>query len=1253
LNERKENMQTKKNRKIISGLAVVCVMLLCVFGFNLTGIYAEANSSDEPLLTGEPSMTFESFNVSYSNSVYILYAVSNEGFDRKEYPIKMLFWTQTQDEYTLENAEYYTENKGKANVNGKSCLVFYSDGLAAKEMTTDVYSRACVEIDGKTYYSEVIKFSVLEYVLSMQEKGNLPSNLKKLYTQLLEYGAAAQNNFGHNTHRPANGKYYNITVNGGTLPDGFTSGRYQNKDKVVITANEPEEGMRFSHWIDERGIIVSYRKSFEITVGTQSKAYTAIYRDVSNVATQLKLTAEIPYNGTIEDVELPTAVSFDINGETVTLEVTWNTEGFTTGTIGKQNIYADLNDTAAYGKYGIEPGSILLEVTTLPFAYEIDTDSGEYILTGYYGSDASVTIPKTYKNTLITKIASRAFNASETLRSLTIPETVKVIENGAIFYCDAIERITVPFIGESASSGNSWFGWIFGAASYDIQNGLLPLALEKVTLAEGATVIPNYAFYHCSQIESFDLPEGITGLGSRAFAGCTQLTEFTLPSTLTSFSNSFDGCTNIKRINVANVDMLFSINCNWGSPFAEGADLYCNGRLVTEITVPSGTTNINCIIEKCTSIKKINVPASVVSISSSAFYGMTALEEVVFEDPGRITSLGSYAFSHCTSLKSIDLSGFTELREIDGTFYECTSLTEVKLPAGLTSIGSSTFQQSAIYEIDIPTGVQKIGGSCFSYCPNLTRVNIPEGVIEIGTYAFSNCDSLRYVNMPSALTTIGNYAFDDCQKLTVIEIPERVYSIGDAAFRYCTNLSCVIIKSERLASIGNNAFYSCSKLYEIYNLSDINITAGSDDNGCIGKYAKVIHTSLDEEMRVSVDEDGFILYTADAEVILLGYVGDESEIAIPSIGGNKPYKINASAFANNPKLTSVIIPDCVTEIGNSAFFSCYRLVEIINHSSLSLSPGSSDYGSVAYYALEVHTGESRIDNVNGYLFYTLDGTNYLVGYVGSDTELILPESYKGESYVINKYAFRGKDDITSVIISGSVTSIGERAFQNCGNLKSAVIGGSVTSIDNMAFDSCYNLTSIIINAPVTSIDSYVFQNCSKLTEISLPSSLTTIGTGAFSGCPEACFTVYKNGKYLGNNENPYLVLVDVTDQKLESYEIHQDTKIICGYAFYNCESLTEIVIPDSVVFIGENAFEYCKMLSSVTIGESVAYIAGSAFHYCDNLTSVSFRNPEGWMRTGNSSNFTGGSKVSAEEIQDSEIMSEYLSYHYYYSWYRT
>jgi len=379
LNERKENMQTKKNRKIISGLAVVCVMLLCVFGFNLTGIYAEANSSDEPLLTGEPSMTFESFNVSYSNSVYILYAVSNEGFDRKEYPIKMLFWTQTQDEYTLENAEYYTENKGKANVNGKSCLVFYSDGLAAKEMTTDVYSRACVEIDGKTYYSEVIKFSVLEYVLSMQEKGNLPSNLKKLYTQLLEYGAAAQNNFGHNTHRPANGKYYNITVNGGTLPDGFTSGRYQNKDKVVITANEPEEGMRFSHWIDEDGIIVSFDKEMEITVGEKSKEYTAVYKDISNVVAQLMLKSEIPYNGSVDDIDLPTAVEFEINGESVTLDITWDISSFETSKIGKQNIYAELVDSSAYAEYGIEPGSIVLEINTLPFAYELDSSNGEYV----------------------------------------------------------------------------------------------------------------------------------------------------------------------------------------------------------------------------------------------------------------------------------------------------------------------------------------------------------------------------------------------------------------------------------------------------------------------------------------------------------------------------------------------------------------------------------------------------------------------------------------------------------------------------------------------------------------------------------------------------------------------------------------------------------------------------------------------------------------------------------------------------------
>ena len=1209
--------------KILKSLSAVLLVSLCISALLVTS-YAADKKPDSA--QADAKMEIVANNVSYSDSLYILYAISNEGFDRTEHEIKMLFWDKPQEIYSLGTEKYSVTDSGTAKVKGKDCLIFYSNGIAAKEMTDDVFARACVVIDGREYYTDVMKFSVLEYVYAMKEQGNIGNGQIKLFTSMLNYGTDAQNSFGHNTSRPANGTYYKISVIGGKLPDGFKDGRYLENEKVVITPDVPAPGMRFSHWVDEDGIIVSFDKAFEITVGRKSKEYTAVYKDISNVVAQLMLKAEIPYNGTVDDIDLPTAVTFEINGESVTLEVIWDTSDFEASKIGTQNIYAELVDISAYATYGIEPGSIVLEVKTLPFTYELDSSNGEYVVTGYYGDAERVTIPSTYRNIYISRIATRAFNSVTTLKEVIVPNTVKTIDNGAFFYCDNIEKITVPFVGESATSSKRWFGWIFGATSYDIQNGVLPIALKEISLAEGVTVIPGGAFYNCSQIERFDLPEGITAIGDNSFTNCTHLTEFTLPSTLITLYDAFGGCINLKRINVENTDMLFTPNMSaGGSLFKNGADLYCNGKLVTEIVIPSGVTRVNNILWNCRSVKKITVPSSVVEITGYAFYGMSALEEIVFEDPTKITNLGSGTFSYCESLKSMDLSEFTQLRVVGGYLFSgCTALTEVKLPAGVTSIESGAFMSTAIAEIDIPVGIQKISNSCFAHCEKLTRVNIPEGVVEIGSDAFKYCSSLCYVNMPSALTTIGKNAFYNCNKLTVIEIPERVYSIENNAFYGCSNLACVIIKSERLSSIGSDAFNACSKLYEIYNLSDINITAGSADNGCIGKYAKVIHTSLDEEMCISVDEDGLVFYITDEEVVLIGYVGSDEEIVLPIIEENRTYRIDNDAFKYNPNIKKVSIPDCVTDIGANAFYSCYyltsvtignsvtsigngafqqcyKLVEVINHSSLNIIAGSSSNGYVGYYAIEVHTGESKIVNYNDYLFYTYNGVNYLFGYVGDDKDLVLPESYKGENYEINQYAFYEREDIISIIIPNSVTSIGDRAFCYCFGLASVTIGNSVTSIGDYAFCYCDSLTSVTIPDSVTSIGEWAFCYCDSLTSVTIPDSVTSIG-----------------------------------------YE-----------AFYNCTGLTSVTIPDSVTSIGREAFWGCTSLTSVTIGNNVTSIGCYAFYNCTGLTSVTFRNSDGWMRT-NSGSYSGGTAIASENLQNKETAAKYLRSDYANSyWYRT
>lgn len=102
-----------------------------------------------------------------------------------------------------------------------------------------------------------------------------------------------------------------------------------------------------------------------------------------------------------------------------------------------------------------------------------------------------------------------------------------------------------------------------------------------------------------------------------------------------------------------------------------------------------------------------------------------------------------------------------------------------------------------------------------------------------------------------------------------------------------------------------------------------------------------------------------------------------------------------------------------SEVVGSTFRGCYKLAEVINRSSLDITVGADDFGYLASYAIEVHSGESKVKTVGDYLFYTYDGINYLLNCSGDNSEIVLSESYNGERYVINS-AFSGCDTIASL-----------------------------------------------------------------------------------------------------------------------------------------------------------------------------------------------------------------------------------------------
>lgn len=270
--------------------------------------------------------------------------------------------------------------------------------------------------------------------------------------------------------------------------------------------------------------------------------------------------------------------------------------------------------------------------------------------------------------------------------------------------------------------------------------------------------------------------------------------------------------------------------------------------------------------------------------------------------------------------------------------------------------------------------------------------------------------------------------------------------------------------------------------------------------------------------------------------------------------GNNVETIGTNAFKDAYGLLSVTLSHSVTTIGDSAFSSCFKLFEVVNKSSLEIVKGSSDYGGVASKASSVETdGDSRIKFVEDYAFCEYK----LYGYYGTATELMLPESYKGEEYSITRYAFYENNKITSVN-TGGAKAIYYLAFYDCQNLENVVVG-----------------------------------ECLK-----------TIITEAFHNCEKLEFNSFGDAKYLGSLNNPYHILIKTDSKNITNFTINQNCKAIANEAFANCEKVCELKLPDSVEVLGEDAFSRCYNLMRVVVGKNLKEIGPSAFDGCKIIEIV-------------------------------------------------
>ncbi len=176
----------------------------------------------------------------------------------------------------------------------------------------------------------------------------------------------------------------------------------------------------------------------------------------------------------------------------------------------------------------------------------------------------------------------------------------------------------------------------------------------------------------------------------------------------------------------------------------------------------------------------------------------------------KVTSIYS-AFYDCTSLTSVKIPNSVTSIGINA-FFGCTSLTSVEIPDSVTSIGIWAFTKCAsLTSIIIPNSVTSIGGLAFNGCTSLTSVEIPDDVTSIDDYTFKNCTSLTSVTIPNSVTSIGQGAFSSCTSLASVTIPDSVTEIGWSVFEGCTSLASVTIP-DSVTVIGNGAFEGCTSL---------------------------------------------------------------------------------------------------------------------------------------------------------------------------------------------------------------------------------------------------------------------------------------------------------------------------------------------------------------------------------------------------------------------------------------------------------
>ena len=666
----------------------------------------------------------------------------------------------------------------------------------------------------------------------------------------------------------------------------------------------------------------------------------------------------------------------------------------------------------------------------------------------------------------ISSIGSGAFSGCSDIAALTVPDPVETMGGQMLKGCTALRELTIPYAATSktvAAGGSS--DWttsvadLFMYSYYSYDNKPMQFsdyAIEKITVTGGG-IIPDYAFSGMETVKEIDLSgTEITSLEYNAFNGCTSLESISLPSSLKSVKDlAFRDCKALKELKLN--DGLKSIS---GAAFQN-----CTG--ITELTIPDSVTSMGeHMLKGCTALKELSLPYAAISNTVAAADGETDWNTSVadmflsnyysfyndnadFSDYAieKITIRGGevipkYAFSGMTTVREIDLSG-TKITSIgDYAFWNCSVLTDVKLPETVESLGSYSYYGNPITALPDNGKITSAGSYAFAECENLGEFTIPKTYNSFGEYAFQNCKGIEKLTVPATVTSMGSQMFNGCTNLKELTIPyaatSEAVAAADSKADWNNSVADMFLNNYY-------SFYNDNADFSDYAIEKITVTGGE----VIPDYAfsgmtTVREIDLSGSGVSSVGDYAFRGCIALENLELPETVESIGVRAFNKCTGMKEFRLNdglksiGKAAFGNCTMHSLTIPDSVTSMGELMLNGCCHLESL-----------TVPYAALSNGVAAINGKESWWDSVADMFFFGYDSMeNDNMDFAGYSISKITVTG--GDK--IPKYAFSGMKTLREVEICGSETAyIEEYAFNNCEALVSVEVPENVTEIKQNAF----------------------------------------------------------------------------------------------------------------------------------------------------------------------------------------------------------